>query len=438
MNCKDFKNNFPKILVVSNNSFSDISNNGKTLASFFDNYPVDNIAQLYFSPELPHNSHYKNYFRITDNDILRITLKKSDKCGQVINQEFAGNTKYLPNKYGFLLKKIKKNNLSRIIRETFWASKKWNTDDLNQWLSSFSPDIIFFCAGDSGFAYDITTYIQKKYNSKLVVYITDDYVLPRRTLSPFWWIRRNNILKKMDYSIKHSALFITISSKMRKEYKKLFNKDSILAVNMSKSIRDKTLEEKKDGSFNLVYAGGLHFNRYKTLNLLAKSIKKYNDNPSKIGKAYLKIYSTQNPSKTILKYLNIEDASEYCGGLNNKELKKVLNSCDIPVHVESFDNSSIESTRLSISTKIPEYLSLGKPILAIGPSQVASIKYLEDTAFCITDKSNIYLELIKLLEDENARNELSIKSLMKFNNNHSKEFISTKFTEEILKVFKSN
>ena len=61
---------YPRVLVVSNNAFSKVGNNGKTLASFFKKFPSDKIAQLYFNSEIPSDNEYKNFFRVTDNEIL--------------------------------------------------------------------------------------------------------------------------------------------------------------------------------------------------------------------------------------------------------------------------------------------------------------------------------------------------------------------------------
>lgn len=437
MDFNGIETEYPRILVISNNSFSDITNNGKTFASFFDKYPVNNIAQLYFCLELPSYTHYHNYFRITDNDIVKCVLKRKGNCGNIVYQQVGLKDKNSQKKYKSLFKIVKKYNFARIIREILWSSKKWKTELLNQWLNEFSPEIIFLCAGDSGFAYDITRYVQKKYNTKLVVYIGDDYVLPRKFVSPFWWLRRNYILNKVRDAINRSDLFITISKQMKEEYKKLFGKDSILAVNMTKSMRDKSIYVKSKNVLTLVYTGGLHYRRYITLNLLAQSLKKYNNDLKNKKKAYLKIYSAQEPSWKELKYLNIEGVSEFCGKLNFKQLKQVLNSCDIPVHAESFDKKSIESTRFSISTKIPEYLSLGKAILAIGPYQVASMEYLKDSAFCITNQNNIYSDLLKLLNNNELREALSEKALLKYEENHKKEIVSKQFISNILSVYKN-
>jgi hypothetical protein len=426
---------YPRILVVSNNSFSDSTNNGKTLASFFDNYPAENIAQLYFNSELPNITRYNNYYRITDVDVIKSILNKNNICGSRIDLEYDLKTMVPEEKNVALVDKLKNYNIARLVREFFWKSKKWKSKSLEQWLEEFNPEVVFLCAGDSGFAYDITNYVQDKFKTKSVIYVTDDYVLPRKTLSAFWWYRRNKIFNKMKTAVQKSDLFITISQQMREVYKDLLGKDSMLAVNMTESMKDSSITRMNKKKITLIYAGGLHYKRYTTLNLLAKSLKKYNDDPLNKQKVFLKIYSGQEINRKIEKYINVKGASEFCGRLNPTELKKVLNSCDIPVHVESFDDKSIESTRLSISTKIPEYLSLGKPVLAIGPNQVSSMQYLDGCACCITNRSTIHSEIIKFLSDIDLQRELSQKALLKYEKYHKKDIISDKLISNIIKTY---
>jgi len=409
---------YPKILIISNNAFSNTSNNGKTLASFFKEYPKSYIAQLYFSENNPSKDCCENFYKITDNDIIRSILNKNFRCGGIVCNYCDVNSAYY-SKNNNIIEFLKKINSIRIIREIIWNSRKWDTKDFNIWLNDFSPEVIFFCAGDSGFAYNIVNTIIRKFKCKLVIYITDDYILPRKTINLFWWIRRNYIMKKMKIAISNSNLFITISDKMKFEYKKIFKKDSIIVVNMPDSMKREGII-KNNNTINLIYAGELHFKRYETLNLLGKAIEKYNLNHNTSKKAFLKIYCINKPTnKKVLKMLNIKNASQYLGRLNRDKLIEALNENNILVHVESFNKKSIESTKLSISTKIPEYLSLEKPILAIGPSEVASIEYLKDSALCINNKDSIYEEITKLFADEKSMVSLSKKATQKYYKYHN-------------------
>jgi len=238
----------------------------------------------------------------------------------------------------------------------------------------------------------------------------------------------------MRAAVSISDLFITISAKMKEVYKEYLGKDSIAAVNMSESLKQDKSKALTNDKIEFVYAGGFQFNRDKILELLAKTIEQYNNDSSIETKLYLKIYSNTQPTPQLLSKLNIEGSSIFGGALNFNELKKVLNECDIPVHVEAFDRKSIESTRLSISTKIPEYLSLGKPILAIGPQEVASMEYLKNIALCVNDCDDIYRRLMVMITDEELRNNLSEYALKKYNAEHNVISLRAEFRNHILQL----
>jgi hypothetical protein len=61
------------------------------------------------------------------------------------------------------------------------------------------------------------------------------------------------------------------------------------------------------------------------------------------------------------------------------EVRDLQLDANVLVHVESFDEASQLITRLSLSTKIPQYLMAGRCVLAFGPAQAASIRYIADS-----------------------------------------------------------
>lgn len=382
-----------RILVISNNPFSKTNNNGKTLASFFRN-PAFEVSQLYFSDEKPTDNYYRNFYKISDRDILNRFLKNGNTSPNIMNNSNSNTSKI----------NIKKSNFTRLIREILWKITKWKSENLIRWLDNINPDIIFFCAGDSVFAYEIFDFILNKYNSKSIVYVTDDYILPRKTINIFWWLRRNLVLRRLKNSLGVSDLFIVISEQMRSKYRDIFGKDSMVMVNATKINKIENLKNKSN-VLTFVYAGGLNFNRYKTLSLISAAIAMNNANSDK--KAYLNIFSGTKLDEDQLKKIEIEGSSKFYGFLNEKELEIELNKADILVHVESFENKIIESTRLSVSTKISEYISLCKPILAVGPDSIASIEYLSDCALCITNENNVYKEMNKLINDVDLLSEMT-------------------------------
>ena len=143
------------------------------------------------------------------------------------------------------------------------------------------------------------------------------------------------------------------------------------------------------------------------------------------------MYSNSEPDERTKKLILVDGASEYCGSLGKDELKLKLNEADVLVFVESFDEDQIEKTKYSLSTKVPEYLSVGKPIFAVGPLEVGSMDYLRDVAICVVELSELGDKLTKALETPSYMNEVAQKCEEKYLKNHCKEIIQKEFLANI-------
>ena len=387
-----------KILIISNNVLSSQNNNGKTLLSFFKDHAKSHLAQLYFSSEKLDGDYVSTTYRISDEDVLKSAFSYKIKAG--VELGYIKNSDEVLKKESSKIKSesFKSSNVVRLLREAVWKISSIDHDGLFKWVSDFNPDVIFFCAGDSLFAYDIYQAICNYFPSvKKVVYITDDYILPRETLNFFWLLRRRLTYSKMKKAVVEANVFVTISEEMRIEYKKIFNKNSILAFNMSADLKIDNFKKTDRSDLLLVYAGGLHFKRWGTLAVLARALKHFNNENNR--KVTLEIYSHQNINNDILREIEIQGVSKFCGSLDEDGVRYVLNNADILVHAESFERKCIESTRLSVSTKIAEYISIGSNILAVGPSSLASMKFLASNAVCINDFDTIDFKVKELLDD---------------------------------------
>lgn len=387
-----------RVLIISNNALSTQNNNGKTLLSFFKFLPKENIAQLYFSDEPANHDLASKYYRISDRDIIKSFAfwRKGRAESKEVTSEHINEATQEEDHF-FLASSLRNFEVARTIREVAWKISRTDKKSLREWVNNFNPEIIFFCAGDSAFAYRFyNTVISVAPMAKKVLYVTDDYILPRIKFSPFWWLRRNIVYSRMKQAAVNSDVFVTISQEMRNEYRARFGKDSITIFNVSANMRIENFQKSPRKDLLLVYMGGLHFERWKTLILLAKTIKVFNDEKKRA--VTLKIYSHQKVDKGVLRELAIPGASEYCGALNAEGVRQQLNDADILVHVESFNKKCIESTRLSISTKIAEYLSSQSRILAIGPESLASMRFLEGNEKCITSVKDLGDGVFSILE----------------------------------------
>ena len=156
----------------------------------------------------------------------------------------------------------------------------------------------------------------------------------------------------------------------------------------------------------MVYAGGLHYNRWKVLAQIACILAEINNSNQK--KCFLKIYSAQNISEDIVKKLIVDGASEFCGSVSASPIADIYANADILLHVESFDKKAIASTKYSFSTKIPEYLSAGKCVMAVGPAEVASVRYLRNMACVASKNSDLSSVLTELINNEQYRKSIQL------------------------------
>jgi glycosyltransferase involved in cell wall biosynthesis len=80
------------------------------------------------------------------------------------------------------------------------------------------------------------------------------------------------------------------------------------------------------------------------------------------------------------------------------------------VHVESFEKKIRSYTRLSMSTKIPQYMAAARPILCYGPGEVASCRFIGENACGLVvgsqSKPELAAALRRLLEDQSLRKQL--------------------------------
>ncbi len=411
-----------RLLIISNNPLSTTRNNGKTLLSYFDDLPKDSVYQLYFEQSSPTVEGYK-YFRLSDRDIINGILSRKKRGGvaeavppKPANTSSAGrSTKH-------------KGAFARLLRDILWLGK-WRSPQLLSWLDEIKPTAIFYVGGDAGFAYNICEFVQKRYNCRLTLYITDDYIMPR-TAEGFWSkVRRKQILKKARKCVARADAFVTVSEPMRALYAKVLGKDSFVAVNMTEPMRMEDVKPSGNG-YSLIYAGSLYYGRDLMLGKIARAIEKYNATADK--KARLNIYTNTKPNDETRARFEIEGCCSYEGSLDKEQLRLELNKSDILVFVESFDKLQIEKTKLSLSTKVPEYLSVGRPIFAVGPCGIGSMDYLADAAICVNDEGSIETELDRLLRNAVLQNKLAETAKCKYEALHDKSTVQKNFLKNVL------
>lgn len=361
----------PHVLFVSVNPFSSTSNNGKTFASFFEGYPSDSIAQLYFHREIPSSPVCARYFRITDEALLKDVIRPWRITGERVSATSPSRTPIPPSIHTAL----KGSQTARLIRQVLWTGVRLENRELLAWLDDFGPEIVFFCGSDSVSLYRKVTALANRYGAKMVFYVTDDYVLPTRSRNISAKAIRSWTRREFRRLTSRAELVLTIGDGMSSRYEREYGIVSVPVMNMVPVPQAQPAPRHRPNPqepFTLLYAGSLHSNRWKVLARIVERLPQLDERGISIR---MKIFGPElsaemRPSLDLFPYV------EHGGLLSPSDLKSAISEADALLYVEADDPASMEVTALSVSTKIPEYLVSGRSILAIGPRGIAAIDYL--------------------------------------------------------------
>jgi hypothetical protein len=382
-----------KILTLSVNAWNDTYCTGNTFSNFLGRFSEDNIANIFCRNEVPSNNICKLYFKITENDILLNLVDKKHKAGYIYTykRDISNGT----NIYNFF--KHIRPTFFLFIRELLWSFGTWKNNDLDNFLLDFKPDIIYMHGHLGYYMHKLLWYCKKKTNAKIVLFFGDD-MYSYKSYNPIKNIYHFFMRKYLKKSIDMASLIYGGSEPLCIEYSELFHRRFNLLYKGLDFANNKIIDKNQNKIINITYAGNLLYGRWITLAYLAKEIKEINKNSIK---AKLNIYTQTPINKRINEALNIPNASEILGKIPYNEVKEKLFMSDIVIHVESFLPHEIKKTRLSFSTKIMDCIQSESCVLAIGPQDVASIKYLQsiDSAIVITDLKDIKMLLNKIIEN---------------------------------------
>ncbi len=412
---------YPKVLVVSINAWRD--NTGiNTLIDFFKNWDKNSLAQVYTRSALPSTSVCDNFFRISENAVIKSLLNRKVKTGEITtneekNEEKSAESKAEQNLYN---SKRKLSLLLSFCREIVWKFGRWKTNELDEFIKDFAPDVLFLPIYPTIYMGRLQKYIMKKTGKPVVSYIADDnYSYKSVGKNPIALLSRMFLRKYVKYIVKNSSKLLVIAPKQKEEYDRIFGVDSqVLTKGIDFS--EIPFEEKElNNPIKLVYTGKLIIGRWKSLAAIAEALAKINE---KGIKAELDIYTTDTLTKEQEKVLNL-GGSCVKGALTLEEVGQVQKNADVLVFVESLEKKYKNAARLSFSTKITDYLKNGKCILAIGDKDIAPIDYFNrfDSAVTASSYEEIKEKLVWLIENPEKIAEYSKKGYDCGVENHNKD-----------------
>jgi len=305
-------------------------------------------------------------------------------------------------------------------RDVFWLLGTWATPELVEWINAFRPDVLFFQGSGSAFGYRLALWISNKFRIPLVLQLTDDYTASIYRYSLVDKFNKWRYVRLLKLAIRTASQVVAISDEMALEYRRRFGGTYSVLMNSVEEAPLSTRSDRNGKSYRMLYAGNTSIGRWRVLRAIGEALEEVN---GRLGiQASLEVFTPIGTSSEAIDAFTATKTIEYRGSLTQEELANEIESCDYLVHVESFDEKMKKITRLSISTKIPEYLSSSRCIYAVGPRDVASMRYLikHEAAHVTTDPDSktIVDDLMSLFTDNEAPRDYARKGAALFRSNH--------------------
>ena len=277
--------------------------------------------------------------------------------------------------------------MQRLIRDFVWKLSPWYSPKLKKWIEKEKPTHIFLAPGYAKFIYDIALRISKDYQLPIITYICDEYYFVSRPASLAERFRLSLLKKKMDTLMKKTSCLVAICDEIKVKYSEHFQVPATTIMTGADALPLQS-ENAKGTPNSISYFGNLGCNRFQSLCDVGRALESIN---RRQGTSFtLKIYTNEKDSK-ILGMLSEISTTCLCGFVTGDAFQKAVSNSDLLIHVEAFDQESIDLVKHSVSTKIADSLACGIPFLAYGPDAVSSMKHLirHDCALISTSKETL-------------------------------------------------
>lgn len=307
-----------------------------------------------------------------------------------------------------------------LAQNLLWRIGRWKSGQLREFIDDYQPDILFTVLSEKIYLNRLVLHIKKITNKKLVVYAWDNnYSLKRLSFSPFGWIGHFCNRRYMKKVAKKADKLYVISDLQKTDYEKVFRKPCTVITKAEDFSEAPPLKTAFSAPLQMVYTGNLYANRWKSLGMLVNVLERINRNGTKVQ---LYIYSATPLTAAMKTAMEREGTSFLMGCVSSSEVARIQRDADMLVLAEPTDLKNRLTVRQSFSTKIVDYLKAARPIVAVGPKDIASAKHLmnHDCAIVADNEQELYEKISSVIDNAEQLQAYAVRAYMCGRSNHDK------------------
>lgn len=412
---------FPKILLLEH-SFNNSTGMGITLTNLFNDWPKSRIGVM--SDDI--NVGYLESIRPCSLYIgISKNINPSARIERRINVCHNGSLKSRVRKVYYNLGLNEILGKSKILPNNIESAK------------SFAPDIVFCSLGTLNRMRVCESIIKAMPETHLVIYIVDDWINSRviEKKPTFFWKRLfHRSFKRL---LQLSSGNLSICETMSQAYLQQFGKQFVPFHNpVDVQYWSNLSFERKypEGVVSLLYVGKINEDTEDCLVDCAKCVESLNLDGKEI------VFDVFSPD--FIANQRLFESYSHCHlfpAIPHEKIPELTKSYDSLLLTLGFSKKTIQYIKLSMPTKLSEYLASGLPIVLYCPSDIALTNYVQskDCAFCCTEKSIDKLRDTLLQLFNNSKVQHVVQRSLDVAKEHDIKLVRERFRKTMINFIKS-
>lgn len=299
-----------------------------------------------------------------------------------------------------------------------------------KWVTEYNPDVIYAQVSERDailFVQQLSDFLKKP----LIIHIMDDWpsIISSKGLFKKYW--KTKIDQEFRALLNKASLLLSISDSMAAEYKGRYGKKFVTfhnPINLEFWKKHQKNIYKLNEPPSILYAGRIGIGIEKSLQLIAESVNKVN-NELKVSLKFI-LQTQEEPS-----WFSNYDCILHRPFVAYNDLPQKFAEADILILPYDFSPEAIKFIKYSMPTKAPEYMVCGAPILVFAPEVTATAKYAMEFGWAkvVTENSSeVLANAIKsLILNIDERKEIAWKAKNLAETNHDAKIVVTRFRDTI-------
>ena len=406
--------NLPRVLVIGAPPMR-AAGSTLTMTNLFHAFPASHVAQLHLDAGEPDAERVSRSMRLPGNGstlerVLRQVVRRqgtsqpSERRITAAGQGGSGS----------------RTRLARDLATALDLLPASLPRGLGRWVRDFDPDIIYTQLGSVRVA-RLVHLVSSHLDIPVVPHFMDAWPSTLYADGELMGLGRRAVRRSLQAAVSSSPVILAISPEMAAEYSKRLEIRSEVFLNCVDDRDYATTSDTRDAAGPVLrYVGGLHLDRWRLLTKVAQALGRVSPSST------LHVNAPEADLGRYAKEFTALKNVVWGPSLAAHDVGPALHDSDLLVHVEAFGPAARAYTRLSISTKLPQYMASGRPVLGYGPPEIASMRHIERSGCGLVVERDLDMSLISLL-DPGTRGALGRCGLAYAQEHHRRAEVSQRF-----------